>query len=175
VKINETIHYLWRAVDQHGNVLDIVVQSRRNALAATKFLPQTPQGPAIRTARHRHRRVAQLSGRSPRDCAVGDPPPVDVPEQSSRELPSTHPCPGAGDETPRLAWARPTVPVRVQPHPRALWAPPPSDQRTPMADRNDRPLRGLEPDHYHRSGLKDAVRHCCSSPNRLTSTAPQAF
>ena len=31
------IHYLWRAVDQHGNVLDVLVQSPRNALAAIKF------------------------------------------------------------------------------------------------------------------------------------------
>ena len=31
------IHYLWRVVDQHGTVLDILVQSRRNVLAAKKF------------------------------------------------------------------------------------------------------------------------------------------
>jgi putative transposase len=31
VKINGVTHYLWRAVDQHGNVLDVLVQSRRNA------------------------------------------------------------------------------------------------------------------------------------------------
>ena len=37
MKINGTTHYLWRAVDQHGNVLDILVQSRRNAVAATRF------------------------------------------------------------------------------------------------------------------------------------------
>ena len=30
-------HYLWRAVDQHGNVLDILVTSRRDATAATRF------------------------------------------------------------------------------------------------------------------------------------------
>ena len=36
-KINGTIHYRWRAVDQHGNVLDVLVQSRRNAVAAIKF------------------------------------------------------------------------------------------------------------------------------------------
>ena len=30
-------HYLWRAVDQHGNVLDILVQSRRNKQAAKRF------------------------------------------------------------------------------------------------------------------------------------------
>src|SRR6478735_3574833 len=37
IRINGTIHYLWRAVDPHGNVLDILVQSRRNAVAATRF------------------------------------------------------------------------------------------------------------------------------------------
>jgi putative transposase len=30
-------HYLWRAVDQDGNVLDILVQRRRNKRAAKKF------------------------------------------------------------------------------------------------------------------------------------------
>ena len=33
VKINGTIHYPWRAVDQHGNLLDVLMQPRRNALA----------------------------------------------------------------------------------------------------------------------------------------------
>ena len=37
MKINGITHYLWRAVDQHGNVLDILVQSRRNAKAAQGF------------------------------------------------------------------------------------------------------------------------------------------
>jgi transposase-like protein len=30
-------HYLWRAVDQHGNILDILVQSRRDKKAAKRF------------------------------------------------------------------------------------------------------------------------------------------
>ena len=38
VKINGEGHYLWRAVDQDGNVLDILVQSRRDAKAAKRFL-----------------------------------------------------------------------------------------------------------------------------------------
>ena len=38
VKINGERHYLWRAVGQDGNVLDILVQSRRDATAATRFL-----------------------------------------------------------------------------------------------------------------------------------------
>jgi putative transposase len=37
LKINGKQHYLWRAVDQYGNVLDILVQSRRNKGAALKF------------------------------------------------------------------------------------------------------------------------------------------
>jgi putative transposase len=37
IKINGKCHYLWRAVDQGGNVLDILVTSRRDAKAATRF------------------------------------------------------------------------------------------------------------------------------------------
>ena len=44
VKINGAQRYLWRAVDQHGNVLDILVQSRRNAKAATKFFRRLLKG-----------------------------------------------------------------------------------------------------------------------------------
>ena len=44
VKINGAQRYLWRAVDQHGNVLDVLVQSRRNALAAKKFFRKLLKG-----------------------------------------------------------------------------------------------------------------------------------
>jgi putative transposase len=37
VRIRGKLHYLWRAVDQHGNVLDVLVQSRRNLKAAKRF------------------------------------------------------------------------------------------------------------------------------------------
>jgi len=37
IKINDKTHYLWRAVDQNGNVLDILVTSRRDTKAATRF------------------------------------------------------------------------------------------------------------------------------------------
>ena len=37
-------HYLWRAVDQDGNVLDILVQRRRNKQAAKKFLRKLLKG-----------------------------------------------------------------------------------------------------------------------------------
>ncbi|WP_458098144.1 IS6 family transposase [Roseomonas sp. WA12] len=37
LRINGQLHYLWRAVDQHGVVLDILVQDRRNGSAAKRF------------------------------------------------------------------------------------------------------------------------------------------
>jgi putative transposase len=37
VKINGVLHYLWRAVDQDGDELDIRVQKRRYKKAAIKF------------------------------------------------------------------------------------------------------------------------------------------
>jgi len=37
-KINGKMVYLWRAVDDEGTVLDVIVQSRRNAKAALRLL-----------------------------------------------------------------------------------------------------------------------------------------
>ncbi|GHO71420.1 hypothetical protein KSC_103120 [Ktedonobacter sp. SOSP1-52] len=46
--------YLWRAVDQHGNVLDILVQSRRNKQAGKPVLSQALKGTQVRASRHHH-------------------------------------------------------------------------------------------------------------------------
>ena len=44
VQINGAQRYLWRAVYQHGNALDILVQPRRNAVAAKKFFRRLLKG-----------------------------------------------------------------------------------------------------------------------------------
>src|SRR5882762_1384544 len=44
LKINGRAHYLWHAVDQDGDVLDILVQSRRNKKAAKKFFRMLLKG-----------------------------------------------------------------------------------------------------------------------------------
>src|SRR5918911_2567938 len=44
LKINGELFYLWRAVDQHGVVLDILVQERRNATAAKRFFKRLLRG-----------------------------------------------------------------------------------------------------------------------------------
>ena len=44
IRMRGKLHYLWRAVDQHGTVLDILVQSRRNAKAARRFFQKLLKG-----------------------------------------------------------------------------------------------------------------------------------
>src|SRR6188768_3451543 len=44
VSINGVQHSLWRAVDQDGTVLDILVQARRDKRAAVKFLRKLLKG-----------------------------------------------------------------------------------------------------------------------------------
>jgi len=44
LKINGRLHYLWRAVDQDGEVLDILVQRHRDRKAAKKFFRKLLKG-----------------------------------------------------------------------------------------------------------------------------------
>ena len=44
IRIQGVQHYLWRAVDQNGVVLDILVQSRRNTKAAKRFFKRLLKG-----------------------------------------------------------------------------------------------------------------------------------
>ncbi len=44
VRIRGVLHYIWRAVDQHGVVLDILVQEKRDGAAAKRFLKRLLRG-----------------------------------------------------------------------------------------------------------------------------------
>src|SRR3712207_8189045 len=44
IRIRGKQHYLWRAIDQNGVVLDILVQSRRNKKAAKRFFRKLLKG-----------------------------------------------------------------------------------------------------------------------------------
>ena len=44
IRVNGRTHYLWRAVDQEGEVLDILVQSRRDRKAAKRFFRKLLKG-----------------------------------------------------------------------------------------------------------------------------------
>jgi putative transposase len=44
IRIQGYQHYLWRAVDQHGVILDILVQDRRDGHAARRFFRRLLKG-----------------------------------------------------------------------------------------------------------------------------------
>ncbi|MGB5409276.1 MAG: IS6 family transposase, partial [Thiogranum sp.] len=44
IKIRGELHYLWRAVDQDGDTIDILVQKRRNKAAAKRFFRKPLKG-----------------------------------------------------------------------------------------------------------------------------------
>jgi len=44
IKIRGELHYLWRAVDQDGDTIDILVQKRRNKAAAKRFFRKLLKG-----------------------------------------------------------------------------------------------------------------------------------
>ena len=136
IRINGTQHYLWRAVDQHGNVLDILVQSRRNAVAARRFfrtllknleyVPRVIVTDKLGSYQVAHRELlASVEHRRSKYLNNRD-----------RELASTHQAAGTSDETVHIARARAAVLVRVQWHFTAFSAGPAPTDRTRMACRD---------------------------------------
>jgi putative transposase len=51
IRIRGVLHYLWRAVDQQGVVLDILVQEKRDRAAAERFFKRLLQGLQYRPRR----------------------------------------------------------------------------------------------------------------------------
>jgi hypothetical protein len=131
-------------VDQHGIVLDILVTSRRNAKAATRFLRKLLKGlqyvprvlvtdklASYGVARRRvmpgveHRRSKYL-------------------KQSGGELPPTHPPARTGHKKVPLTGRRAAVPVGVQRDITALSAPPTQTHRSRLPPRDGHPIHRLE-------------------------------
>jgi transposase-like protein len=67
IRIRGKRHYLWSAVDQDGNVFDILVQSRRSAAAARRFFRKLLKG------------LRYVSERPP---SAARPPSVDGPDSA---------------------------------------------------------------------------------------------
>jgi transposase-like protein len=158
IKICGKTHYLWRAVDQQGTVLDILVTSRRDTRAATRFFRKLLKGlecvprvlitdklASYGAARRRvlrsveHRQSKYLTNRG-------------------RKFASADPGAGTSDEEVHLSQACPAFPVRLQRHLPTLPARPPPTLRHRLPPRDDRPIHHLEPDHRHgHSGLTRVV------------------
>jgi hypothetical protein len=99
LKINGRLHYLWRAVDQDGDALDTLVQSRRDKKAAKKFFRKLLKGVAVCPACDHHRQAEELQRGESGGDAKYRAPPAEVSEQPSREFASANQIAGAGDET----------------------------------------------------------------------------
>ena len=174
VQINGAQRYLWRAVDQPGNVLDILVQSRRNAVAAKKFFRRLLKGCgtcrrvivtdklASYQVAHRelmasvpHRRSTYLNNR-----AENSHQPTRHRERARKRFKSIR-------HTQRLLSAF----RGISPHFRAPSAPAVGG-RLPPGD--GRPLRGLERDHRrddHGHRLNRRLGQDVSSKPRLIITS----
>jgi putative transposase len=106
-------HYLRREVDQHGNVLEELVQPRRNRNAAKRFFRKLLERLALCAASNRHRQARQPPSGAPRAAGLGRASPIQVLEQSSRELASTRQAARTGHETVHIGPTRATLPVRL--------------------------------------------------------------
>ena len=144
IRICGKLHYLWRAVDQDGHVLDILVQSRRSAIAqrspggmsakltgSQALLPQAAEGPAVCPICDRDRQAQE-----PRRCEARDPagrgaPAKPLSQQPGRGVAPADPATRPTDAAVQVGASRPAVPVRPRPHSQPLPAPPPSPHRRP--------------------------------------------
>ena len=63
LKINGRRYWLWRAVDQHGFVVDILVQSRRDQHAAETFIAKGGGRVGLHTAGGHHRQAPRVTHR----------------------------------------------------------------------------------------------------------------
>ncbi|CAM5268582.1 hypothetical protein SHIRM173S_07636 [Streptomyces hirsutus] len=158
IKINGGLKYLWRAVDQDGTVLDILVQSRRDKAAARRFFRRLLKKTRavsrvivtdkLRSYGAAHREVMpsveHRSHQGLNNRAENSRQPTRQRERGHERLP--------------LRRRSPAVPVRVQRHLTPLPPSPPPDDRPRPPRRDDRPLRPLGPDH----------RRCWSAHHGLT-------
>ena len=111
VKIQGQQQYLWRAVDEDGDVLDILVQSRRNRRGGHTVLPEAVETPRPRASPADHRQTAQLLGGAPYRDAIRDPQYPAVRKQSRGSLASINPPAGAADAQVQVG--RPSATVRL--------------------------------------------------------------
>ena len=73
VTINGQRQYLWRAVDQDGDLIDILVQLRRDGQCSAEILSPTVEESATGTRAARDRQAGQLPCRTSGPHAAGHP------------------------------------------------------------------------------------------------------
>ncbi len=118
IRIQGVQHYLWRAVDQNGVVLDILVLARRDANAA--LLQTASEGVAIRPAGDRDRQAEELWRRSASTASRRRAPTKPISEQSGREFASADATTREADATVQIVRTSARLPLRSFLHLRSL-------------------------------------------------------
>ena len=103
--------YLWRAVDEDRDEIDILVAVAAQSASGHPILSQSVERARLRTPPAGHRQAAQLPGGPPDRDAVCDPRHGPVREQSRGGLPPTDPATRAPDAA--LQVRRPSTTLRV--------------------------------------------------------------
>ena len=114
LKIAGRMVYLWRAVDAEGEVLDVLVQSKRNKPAALKLMRKLLKKYRFAPDRVTTDKLPSYSAAA-RELGPGKPPSNgSVGEQSRREFPSADPPKGTQD----AAVQEPRIGAELSLHPR---------------------------------------------------------
>ena len=146
VKIQGRLQYLWRAVDEDGDTIDILVQSRRNRRAALRFFRKLLKGQGCIP-----RRLITDKLRSyPAACRTVMPSVVHCTDQyannrhhHSGSLPPTDPATGTADAPVQICRPRATVSLGVRTHPESLSCRPPPRAGRPSSALANTGVRGL--------------------------------
>jgi hypothetical protein len=165
IKVDGELKYLWRAVDQEGMVLDILVPVRRDTAAARRLLrrllKKTPTVPRVvvtdkpRSHGAAHREVMPLvehrCHKGLNNRAENSHRPTRQRERAMKDL--------------AIGRRRAAVPGRVQRHLTPLPAPPPPDDRPRLPSRDDHPVRhhrevgGRTDRTGHRNAVSEEPKH----------------
>jgi len=140
IRIQGTQYYLWRAVDQDGIVLDILVQGRRDAKAAKRFFKRLLKG-----LRYVPRVIVTDKLRSYGAAKRQVLPDVGAPtksisEQSRRRLTSADTTSRTADATVQISRTGPGLPLRSFVH---LWPLPTTPAPTGGQRLSRNPFRGV--------------------------------
>ena len=143
VNIQGEQQYVWRAVDQDGDVIDLLVQSRRDRRAAARFFRTLLKGQGRAPRRLVTDQLRSYAAAHRTAIAVGDAQHPAVREQSSGGLASADAAPRATDAPVQIRRARATLLVGARTRAESL-----SCRTSPAARRHASPaenacLRGV--------------------------------
>ena len=109
LRINGNLQYLWRAVDQDGDVIDILVQPQRDQRAAERFFRRLLPWSTHRTVADLHRQAEKLFRCHPNHPSECDAHCGGIRQQSSGSVTSVDPPARTANAQIQVLQARTTV------------------------------------------------------------------